>query len=77
MLVLRRKRGESIKIGDSTTITILETHKNHTQIGIEAPPEISVHRGEVYRNMKRQKCVRSLADIIHEAEDLCDEEKIL
>jgi carbon storage regulator len=61
MLVFQRKAGESIKIGDNTTIIILETRLNYMRIGIEAPPEIPVYRGEVYEELKKQGPVRSLA----------------
>lgn len=47
MLVLSRKNGESICIGDNVTITIVEALNNKARIGIEAPREISVDRQEV------------------------------
>jgi carbon storage regulator len=69
MLVFRRKRGESIKIGDDIEITVVETHTNHTQISIEAPPHIPVHRKETYEEMKRQSHIRSLANSLGETEN--------
>ena len=48
MLILTRKLGESIKIGQDITVTILEMKGNQLRIGIEAPRDISVHREEVY-----------------------------
>ena len=47
MLVLSRKSGESIKIGDSVTISIVRIQGNRVQVGIEAPRSVPVHRSEV------------------------------
>jgi carbon storage regulator len=69
MLVLRRKRGESIKIGDNIEITVVETHTNHVQLSIEAPPHIPVHRKEIYEEMAQQHRIRSLADLPEEEQD--------
>lgn len=49
MLVLSRKRQESIRICDDIVVTVLEIHGNRVQLGIEAPPEIPVHRTEVFQ----------------------------
>lgn len=48
MLVLTRRLGESIAIGDEIRITIIAIKGNQVKIGIEAPPEVTVHRAEVY-----------------------------
>lgn len=47
MLVLTRKAGEKIVIGDSITITVLEVKADGVNLGIDAPRSVSVHRGEV------------------------------
>lgn len=47
MLVLTRRRGESIMIGGGIEITILEVSGDKVRVGIEAPPDIEVHRNEV------------------------------
>ncbi len=47
MLVLSRKKGESIKIGHDITITIVEVRGDRTRIGIEAPKEVPVDRSEI------------------------------
>ena len=48
MLVLTRKRDESIMIGDDIEVKVLEVRENHVKIGITAPREIAVHRREIY-----------------------------
>ncbi|MCL5260440.1 MAG: carbon storage regulator CsrA [Gammaproteobacteria bacterium] len=51
MLILTRKFGESIMIGNSIRITILSTKSGGVRVGIEAPKEISVHREEVFEKI--------------------------
>ncbi len=48
MLVLTRKAGEGIIIGDNIKITVVEVKGGNIRIGIEAPPEMKIHRQEVY-----------------------------
>lgn len=50
MLVLSRKKGESLKIGDNVTITILECDGDKVSIGIDAPKDIRIIRGELYED---------------------------
>jgi carbon storage regulator len=54
MLILTRKLGESITIGDDIKITFLETKGKQVRIGIEAPPHITVHREEIYQLIREQ-----------------------
>jgi carbon storage regulator len=54
MLILTRKLGESITIGDNIKITFLETKGRQIRIGIEAPPHIAVHRAEIYQLIREQ-----------------------
>jgi carbon storage regulator len=54
MLILTRKTGEAIRIGDSITLRIIELRGNQVRIGIEAPRNISVHREEVYDLIQQQ-----------------------
>lgn len=54
MLILTRKLGESITIGDDIKITFLETKGKQIRIGIEAPPHIAVHREEIYQLIREQ-----------------------
>ena len=60
MLILSRRNGESIRIGDEVTITILQVKGGQIKIGINAPREVAVHREEVYRRLSEelpQNCV--------------------
>ena len=52
MLILTRKVGEALKIGDDVTITVLSVKGNQVRIGIDAPKEVSVHREEIYNRIK-------------------------
>ena len=54
MLVLTRKAGESIVIGSEIRVTILEIQGRQIRLGIEAPSEISIHRGEVYERIREE-----------------------
>lgn len=54
MLVLTRKAGESIVIGRQIRITVLEMQGRQIRLGIEAPSEIPVHRGEVYERIREE-----------------------
>lgn len=55
MLVLGRKPGEKIRIGDDITIHVLSHQGQQIRIGIEAPAHISVHREEIYEKIKREE----------------------
>ncbi len=55
MLILSRKAGESLKIGDDVTITIAEVRGSQVRIQIDAPREIAVHREEVYYRIQQEK----------------------
>lgn len=51
MLVLTRKAGESIVVGNSVRITVIELSPGVVRLGFEAPPEVSIYREEVYREI--------------------------
>lgn len=54
MLVLSRKKNEAIIIADVVTIVVVEIRGDKVRLGIEAPPEIAVHRQEVWNAIQRQ-----------------------
>ena len=55
MLVLSRKKNESIVIRDDIVITVVEVRGDKVRLGIEAPNEVSVHRREVYEKIKESE----------------------
>ncbi|VEH68663.1 carbon storage regulator [Rodentibacter pneumotropicus] len=55
MLILTRKVGESVLIGDDISITVLSVRGNQIKLGVQAPKEISVHREEIYQQIKKSK----------------------
>lgn len=54
MLVLTRKRDESIMIGDDVRIVVVDVHGDQVKLGIDAPRRIPVHREEVYREIQEE-----------------------
>lgn len=59
MLILSRKNGEKLMIGDDVELTILGIKGNQVRIGVNAPKEIAVHREEVYLRIQNEKAVSS------------------
>jgi carbon storage regulator len=55
MLILSRKMGESIHVGDSVVVTVLGVTRGQVKIGIEAPKALSVHREEIYQRIQDEK----------------------
>ena len=53
MLVLTRRPGESIMVGDEVVVTVLDVRGDVVRLGIKAPRSIQVHREEVYRELQR------------------------
>lgn len=55
MLILTRNVGQSIKIGDDISLTVLGVQGNQVRIGIEAPRDVAVHREEIYNRIEAEK----------------------
>ena len=55
MLILTRRVGETLMIGDDVTVTVLGVKGNQVRIGVNAPKDVSVHREEIYERIKKEQ----------------------
>ena len=55
MLILTRRVGETLMVGDEVTVTVLGVKGNQVRIGVNAPKEVAVHREEIYQRIKQEK----------------------
>ncbi len=65
MLVLTRKLGESIAIGDDIKVTIIEIKGKQVRVGIEAPQQTVVHREEIYQRIQEENRMAALISPVH------------
>ncbi len=54
MLILTRRVGETVMVGDEVTITVLGVKGNQVRLGINAPKDVAVHREEIYQRIKHE-----------------------
>jgi carbon storage regulator len=55
MLILTRRVGETVMIGNEVTVTVLGVKGNQVRVGINAPKNVAVHREEIYERIKREQ----------------------
>ncbi|KOR31151.1 carbon storage regulator [Achromatium sp. WMS2] len=63
MLILTRRVGETLMIGDEVTVTVLGVKGNQVRIGVNAPRDITVHREEIYERIKREQTGSDFEDL--------------
>ncbi|MEX1082496.1 MAG: carbon storage regulator CsrA [Halofilum sp. (in: g-proteobacteria)] len=55
MLILTRRVGETLMVGDEVTVTVLGVKGNQVRLGVNAPKEVAVHREEIYERIQREQ----------------------
>jgi carbon storage regulator len=62
MLILTRRVGETLMVGDDVTVTVLGVKGNQVRIGVNAPKDVSVHREEIYQRIQKEKSEAQQSD---------------
>jgi len=71
MLILTRRAGETLMIGDEVTVTVLGVKGNQVRIGVNAPKAVAVHREEIYERIKKEQedeVVDAVVDSVNETD---------
>ena len=55
MLILTRRVGETLMVGDEVTVTVLGVKGNQVRLGVNAPKDVAVHREEIYERIKKEQ----------------------
>jgi carbon storage regulator len=63
MLILTRRVGETLMIGDDVTVTVLGVKGNQVRIGVNAPKDVAVHREEIYERIRKENDTGEAAKI--------------
>jgi len=62
MLILTRRVGETLVIGDDVTVTVLGVRGNQVRLGVNAPKDVAVHREEIYQRIQNEKDAENLTE---------------
>ena len=69
MLILTRRVGETVMIGEEVTVTVLGVKGNQVRIGVNAPKTVAVHREEIFDRIKREQDGEPVSDVRDDSQD--------